>query len=189
MVECVTDEQHGDDEQAAELDDALGGAGVRLDHAHDGARGAPSLEIGERDRAGGDDRLDRADLVAVHDARLAKRENETGAVVRDGEGGDLSRAQRLRGIGVGDARVALRRRRARSARPVTRRSAPGRSHPRSSSGRDRDASVIAENGRSFQLRRSRGRADWSFARRRAVMNYRRSALWGSTTRGSSRAVH
>src|SRR6185312_1684049 len=50
-------------------------------------------------------------------------------------------------------------------------------------------SVTEENGRSFQLRRSRGRADWSFARRRAVMKYRRSALWGSTTRGTSRAVH
>jgi hypothetical protein len=49
-------------------------------------------------------------------------------------------------------------------------------------------SVIAENGRSFQLRRSRGRADWSFAGSGVVMKYRRSALWGSTTRGTSRAV-
>ena len=82
MMECVTHEQHGDDEQAAELDDALRRAGVRLDHSNDGARGAPALEIGERNRRGGDDRLDRSNLVAVHEAGLAKREHEPGAVVR-----------------------------------------------------------------------------------------------------------
>ena len=105
-MQRVSDDQREDENEAAELDEALGGGGMRLDDAHDGARGAPALEIGERHGSRGNDRLDRANLVAIDHARLAEGEHEPGAVVGDRERGHLPRAQRLCGLGVRDAGVA-----------------------------------------------------------------------------------
>ena len=178
MVERVGDEQREHENEAAELDEALGGAGVRLDYANERSRCAPALEIGQRDGARRNDRLGGAHLPSIDSAWRAKREYQTSAVIGDGERGDLAGAQCLGGFRIGEACVAARpvgaNRHANNTATTASTSAPAVQYwtgPR--------RSVIAENGRSFQLRRSRGGADWSFARRVVVMNYRRSALWGA----------
>ena len=189
MVKRVADEQRDDEEQAHDLDHALGVVAcgsMTLTTVPE----APHRSRSTRETArAGHDRLDGTDLMAVHEARLTKRENQTGAVVGDGQRGDLfARSAPVRHWEYAMLVVACvddgAYRQIRKAPMSASTSAPAvqfATGPR--------RSVIEENGRSFQLRRSRGGADWSFARRRAVMNYRRSALWGSTTRGSSRAVH
>ena len=104
-MQRVTEEHGKDEEHADDLDEALAGACVRLDDSHDCARCAPTLEIDERNRACGDDRLDGSNLTAIDYARRAQRQNQSLAVVGDEKRRDLAGAECLSGIGIGNSHV------------------------------------------------------------------------------------